>query len=35
MYEYIREQIKIWKEGKQKIPVLGYFNAKIAEVMEG
>ena len=35
MYEYIREQIKIGKEGKQKIPVLGYFNAKIAEVMEG
>ena len=35
MYEDIREQIKIGKEEKQQILILGDFNAKIGEAIEG
>ena len=35
MYEDIREQIKIEKEGKQQILIIGDFNAKIGATMEG
>ena len=35
MYEDIREQIKIGKEEKQQILIIGDFNAKIGEVVEG
>ena len=34
MYEDIREQIKIGKEEKQQILILGDFNAKIGAVIE-
>ena len=35
MYEDIRKQIKIGKEEKQQILILGYFNAKIGAAIEG
>ena len=35
MYEDIRQQIKIGKEEKQQILVIGDFNAKIGEAVEG
>ena len=35
MYEDIREQIKIGKEEKQQILIIGDFNAKIGEAVEG
>ena len=35
MYEDIREQIKIGKEEKQQILIIGGFNAKIGEVVDG
>ena len=35
MYEDIREQTKIGKEEKQKILIIGDFNAKIGEATEG
>ena len=35
MYENIRRQIKIGKEGKQQILILGDFTAKIGESIEG
>ena len=35
MYEDIREQIKIGKEEKQQILILGDFNAKIGGAIEG
>ena len=35
MYEDIREQIKIGKEEKQQILIIGDFNAKIGEAIEG
>ena len=35
MYEDIREQIKIGKEEKQQILILGDFNAKIGTAIEG
>ena len=35
MYEDIREQIKIGKEEKQQILIIGDFNAKIGEVVDG
>ena len=35
MYEDIREQIKIGKEEKQQILIIGDFNAKIGEAAEG
>ena len=35
MYEDIRKQIKIGKEEKQQILILGRFNAKIGVVIEG
>ena len=35
MYEDIREQIKIGKEEKQQILILGDFNAKIGGTIEG
>ena len=34
MYENIREQIKIGKEGKQQVLIIGDFNAKIGEAIE-
>ena len=35
MYEDIREQMKIGKEEKQQILIIGDFNAKIGEAVEG
>ena len=35
MHEDIREQIKIGKEEKQQILIIGDFNAKIVELTEG
>ena len=35
MYEDIRKQMKIGKEEKQQILILGYFNAKIGAAKEG
>ena len=35
MYEDIREQIKIGKEEKQQTIILGDFNVKIGEAIEG
>ena len=35
MYEDIRQQIKIGKEEKQQILIIGDFNAKIGEAVEG
>ena len=35
MYEDIKEKIKIGKEGKQQILIIGDFNAKIGEALEG
>ena len=35
MYEDIREQIKIGKEEKQQTIILGDFNVKIGETIEG
>ena len=35
MYQDIREQIKIGKEEKQQILIIGDFNAKIGEAIEG
>ena len=35
MYENIREQIKIGKEGKQQVLIIRDFNAKIGEAIEG
>ena len=35
MYEDIREQIKITKEEKQQILILGDFNANILAAIEG